>query len=91
MYSNYGESNYEDNPIDHNQIINQMREIATQQEAQIYSMFYMNWRAQLDPKLRDWIEKTRKNNLQNNKQQTTTAEQFDSSQTYDVDQFLQIS
>ncbi|CAD8086693.1 unnamed protein product [Paramecium sonneborni] len=55
--SNQNEIYYENS--NHEILIQQLKNLATAQEAKIYSTFNSDWKAQLDPQVRQWMTQVR--------------------------------
>ncbi|CAD8091981.1 unnamed protein product [Paramecium sonneborni] len=97
----YDDSNqneiYQENQS-HEIILQQLKNLATAQEAKIYSTFNSDWKAQLDPQVRQWMTQVRQQYFETQKKsqkvvQNVQLESFSSdNQTADIqlDDYFQL-
>ncbi|CAD8166972.1 unnamed protein product [Paramecium octaurelia] len=66
----YDDSNqneiYNEN-TNHEILLQQLKNLATAQEAKIYSTFNQDWKAQLDPQVRQWMTQVRQHYFETQK------------------------
>ncbi|CAK76917.1 unnamed protein product (macronuclear) [Paramecium tetraurelia] len=66
----YDDSNqneiYNEN-TNHEILLQQLKNLATAQEAKIYSSFNQDWKAQLDPQVRSWMTQVRQHYFETQK------------------------